>query len=56
MFKEGCMFLKPQYGAMTGSSQSTSTTLGMDVPLIHHFPIMGEMEENSKPPLTILAV
>jgi len=30
VFKEGCMFLKPQYGAMIGSSRSTSTTIGMD--------------------------
>jgi len=30
VFKERCMFLKPQYGAMTGSSRSTSTTIGMD--------------------------
>jgi len=30
VFKEGCMFLKPQHGAMTRSSRSTSTTIGMD--------------------------
>ncbi len=30
MFKEGCMLLRSQYGTITGSSRSTSTTVGMD--------------------------
>jgi hypothetical protein len=30
MLKEGHMLLRPQYGKMTRSSRSTSTTIGMD--------------------------
>jgi hypothetical protein len=29
VFKEGCMFLKPQYGRIIGFSKSTSTMGGM---------------------------